>query len=104
MSTRRRILDAELYAEAIASFQQGGRARLVYARGNLEWDSPGQARVDRLNRKLAGGCREWMTLFMEAGKVGHRSGWDARLTAARSVRCPIRPGMCDVLGGSRYRR
>ncbi len=97
--TKEAIADA-LYAEAIASFQQGlwdllerqppslraavrsviahqiawieanaDWARFVYARGNPDWDSPGQAQVDQLNRKLAGAYRQWMTPFAEAGKI-----------------------------------
>jgi AcrR family transcriptional regulator len=93
------IADA-LYAEAIASFQQGlwdllerrppslhavvrgvighqiawieanaDQARFVYARGNLDSDSPGQAEVDQLNRKLAGAFREWLTPLVEAGQI-----------------------------------
>jgi AcrR family transcriptional regulator len=45
------------------------QARFVYARGNLDSDSPGQAEVDRLNRKIAGAYREWMMPFVQAGMI-----------------------------------
>ena len=88
--TKEAIADA-LYADAIASFQEGlwdllerrprslhaavrgviahqiawieanvDRARFLYARGTLDWGSPGQAQVDQLNRKLADAYRRWM--------------------------------------------
>jgi hypothetical protein len=44
-------------------------ARFVYARGNLDSGSAGQAQADELNRKLAGAYREWMTPFVQAGKI-----------------------------------
>jgi AcrR family transcriptional regulator len=45
------------------------RARFVYTRGNLDWDSPAAAQLDQLNRKLADAYREWMAPFVEAGQV-----------------------------------
>jgi AcrR family transcriptional regulator len=45
------------------------RARFVYTRGNLDWDSPAAAHLDQLNRKLADAYREWMAPFVEAGQI-----------------------------------
>lgn len=45
------------------------RARFVYARGNLDWDSPASAQLDQLNRKLADAYRQWMASFVEAGQM-----------------------------------
>ncbi len=45
------------------------RARFVYARGNLDWDSPAGAQLDELNRKLADAYRQWMAPFVEAGQI-----------------------------------
>jgi AcrR family transcriptional regulator len=45
------------------------RARFVYGRGTLDWDSPGQAQLDQLNRKLADAYRQWMAPLEEAGKI-----------------------------------
>lgn len=97
--TKEAIADA-LYADAIASFQQGlwdllerrprsvraavrgviahqiswvehntDRARFVYGRGTLDWDSPGQAHLNQLNRELADAYRQWMAPLVAAGKI-----------------------------------
>ena len=45
------------------------RARFVYERGTLEWDSPGQAELEQLNRRLADAYRQWMAPLVESGKI-----------------------------------
>jgi AcrR family transcriptional regulator len=45
------------------------RARFLYRRGQLEWNSPAGAQLEELNRSLAAAYRDWMTPFLEAGQV-----------------------------------
>jgi len=45
------------------------RARFLYRRGQLEWNSPASAQLQELNRGLAAAYREWMAPFLEAGEV-----------------------------------
>jgi len=45
------------------------RARFLYTRGDLDWDSPAGAQLDQLNRKLADAYRQWMAPFVEAGQI-----------------------------------
>jgi AcrR family transcriptional regulator len=45
------------------------RARFVYARGNLDWESPAGARLDQINRELANAYRAWMEPLIARGQV-----------------------------------
>lgn len=45
------------------------RARFVYARGNLDWTSPGAAELGKLNREFADAYRAWMAPLMEDGQL-----------------------------------
>jgi AcrR family transcriptional regulator len=45
------------------------RARFVYTRGTLEWDSPGSAELGEMNRKLAAAYRDWLAPLVERGQV-----------------------------------
>lgn len=45
------------------------RARFVYTRGTLDWDSPGSARLSALNRELAEAYRAWLAPLIERGRV-----------------------------------
>lgn len=45
------------------------RARFVYTRGVLDWDSPGNAQLNALNRELAEAYREWLAPVVERGHV-----------------------------------
>jgi AcrR family transcriptional regulator len=45
------------------------RARFLYMRGHLDWDSSAGAELVELNRNLAGAYREWMAPLVEAGEI-----------------------------------
>jgi AcrR family transcriptional regulator len=45
------------------------RARFLYMRGHLDWDSAAGAELHELNRSLAAGYREWMAPLVESGVV-----------------------------------
>jgi AcrR family transcriptional regulator len=45
------------------------RARFLYMRGHLDWDSPAGAELVELNRNLAAAYRDWMAPLVEAGEV-----------------------------------
>ncbi len=45
------------------------RARFLYMRGHLDWDSPASAQLQELNRSLAQAYREWMAPLVESGKI-----------------------------------
>ena len=45
------------------------RARFLYVRGHLEWDSPAGAELVELNRSLASAYRDWMAPLVEAGEI-----------------------------------
>jgi AcrR family transcriptional regulator len=45
------------------------RARFLYMRGHLDWDSPAGAELVQLNRNLAGAYRDWMAPLVEAGEI-----------------------------------
>jgi AcrR family transcriptional regulator len=45
------------------------RARFLYARGHLDWDSPAGARLEELNRTLAAAYRDWMAPLVETGQI-----------------------------------
>jgi AcrR family transcriptional regulator len=47
--------------------QHADHARFIYQRGHLDFDSPGGAAVDALNRSLAAAVRQWMTPLAERG-------------------------------------
>jgi AcrR family transcriptional regulator len=49
--------------------QQRDRARFLYMRGHLDWDSPSGAELVELNRNLAGAYRDWMAPLVEAGEI-----------------------------------
>jgi len=44
-------------------------ARLVYLRGNLDWDSPAGAELLALNRDLVAAYRKWMAPLVDAGEI-----------------------------------
>jgi AcrR family transcriptional regulator len=45
------------------------RARFLYMRGHLDWDSPASAQLQELNRSLAQAYREWMTPLVDSGQI-----------------------------------
>jgi AcrR family transcriptional regulator len=45
------------------------RARFLYARGHVDWDSPSAAELAALNRQLADAYREWMAPLVENGQL-----------------------------------
>jgi AcrR family transcriptional regulator len=45
------------------------RARFLYMRGHLEWDSPAGAELMELNRSLASAYRDWMSPLLDSGEV-----------------------------------
>jgi AcrR family transcriptional regulator len=45
------------------------RARFLYMRGHLDWDSPAGAQLEELNRKLADEYRDWMAPLAERGEI-----------------------------------
>jgi AcrR family transcriptional regulator len=49
------------------------RARFVYGRGHLEWDSPAASTVAALNRDLAVAVREWLAPRIEAREIRPKS-------------------------------
>jgi AcrR family transcriptional regulator len=49
------------------------RARLLYRRGHLDWDSPAGAELVELNRNLAGAYRDWMAPLVEGGEIRQMS-------------------------------
>jgi AcrR family transcriptional regulator len=49
------------------------RARFLYARGHLDWDSPAGAELVELNRDLAAAYRDWMAPLVEAGEIRQMS-------------------------------
>jgi AcrR family transcriptional regulator len=49
------------------------RARFLYTRGHLDWDSPAGAELVELNRNLAGAYRDWMAPLVEAGEIRQMS-------------------------------
>lgn len=49
------------------------RARFLYTRGHLDWDSSAGAELVELNRNLAGAYRDWMAPLVEAGEIRQMS-------------------------------
>ena len=49
--------------------QNQDRARFLYMRGHLDWDSPASAQLQELNRSLAQAYREWMAPLVERGQI-----------------------------------
>jgi AcrR family transcriptional regulator len=49
------------------------RARFLYMRGHLDWDSPQGERLHKLNRDLADAYRDWMAPLIESGWVRRMS-------------------------------
>jgi AcrR family transcriptional regulator len=49
--------------------QHADRARFVYMRGHLDWDSPAGAEVAALNRDVAVAFREWMAPLVDRGEI-----------------------------------
>ncbi|HLM85671.1 MAG TPA: TetR/AcrR family transcriptional regulator [Solirubrobacteraceae bacterium] len=45
------------------------RARFLYMRGHLDWDSPAGAQLLELNRSLAQAYREWMAPLLDNGQI-----------------------------------
>jgi AcrR family transcriptional regulator len=45
------------------------RARFLYIRGHLDWDSPAGAQLQELNRNLAQAYRDWMAPLIESGQI-----------------------------------
>lgn len=45
------------------------RARFVYTRGTLEWDSPGSAQLSEMNRELATAYQDWLAPLVERGQA-----------------------------------
>jgi len=45
------------------------RARFLYMRGHLDWDSPAGAQLVELNRNLAQAYRDWMAPLVDAGQI-----------------------------------
>jgi AcrR family transcriptional regulator len=45
------------------------RARFLYMRGHLDWDSPAGAQLVELNRNLAQAYREWMAPLLDSGEI-----------------------------------
>lgn len=50
------------------------RARFLYMRGHLDWDTPAGERLQRLNRNLADAYRDWMAPLIESGRI-RRMSW-----------------------------
>jgi AcrR family transcriptional regulator len=48
-------------------------ARFVYARGHLDWESPGASAVEVMNRDLAAAFRRWLEPLVASGEVRPRS-------------------------------
>jgi AcrR family transcriptional regulator len=48
-------------------------ARFVYARGHLDWESPGASAVESMNRDLAAAFRSWLEPLVASGEVRPRS-------------------------------
>jgi AcrR family transcriptional regulator len=44
-------------------------ARFVYTRGHLDWESPGAAAAESLNRELAAAFKRWLDQLVAAGEV-----------------------------------
>ena len=45
------------------------RARFLYIRGHLEWDSPAGRELDEPKRNLAAAYRDWMAPLIESGRI-----------------------------------
>ncbi len=45
------------------------RARFLYMRGHLDWDTPGGAQLVELNRTLAHAYRDWMAPLIDSGRI-----------------------------------
>jgi AcrR family transcriptional regulator len=45
------------------------RARFLYMRGHLDWDSPAGAQLAELNRNLAQAYRDWMARLLDGGEI-----------------------------------
>jgi AcrR family transcriptional regulator len=45
------------------------RARFLYMRGHLDWNSPAGAELKELNRSLGTAYREWMSPLVQSGKI-----------------------------------
>ncbi len=49
------------------------RARFLYTRGHLDWDSPAGAELVELNRSLASAYRDWMAPLVDSGEIRQMS-------------------------------
>ncbi len=45
------------------------RARFVYMRGSLDWETPAGAELEQMNRRLSAAFRDWMAPLVESGRV-----------------------------------
>ena len=45
------------------------RARFLYTRGHLDWDTPAGAQLVELNRNLAQAYRDWMAPLIDSGQI-----------------------------------
>lgn len=45
------------------------RARFVYLRGTLDWETPAGARLEDMNRRLSAAFRAWMAPLVERGRM-----------------------------------
>jgi AcrR family transcriptional regulator len=81
------------------------RARFLYARGHVDWDSPSAAELAALNRKLADAYREWMAPLVESGQLRPMSivmlgaivGGPAHAIARRWLLGQLRGDLLDYL-------
>jgi AcrR family transcriptional regulator len=45
------------------------RARFVYMRGTLDWETPAGVELEQMNRKLSAAFRDWLAPLVESGRV-----------------------------------
>jgi AcrR family transcriptional regulator len=53
--------------------QNAALAQFIYQRGHLDFESPGGAELDALNRELAAAFRRWLAPVVAAGEIRHTS-------------------------------
>lgn len=81
------------------------RARFLYMRGHVDWDSPSGAELAALNRKLADAYREWMAPLLKSGQarpmsmvmLGAIVGGPAHAIAQRWLQGQLRGELLDYL-------
>jgi AcrR family transcriptional regulator len=82
------------------------RARFLYARGHVDWDSPSAAELASLNRKLSDAYRDWMEPLVQSGQVRQMSmvmvgaivAGPAHAIARRWLEGQLRGELLDYLG------